>query len=436
MALKKGLKGFLDRHRQYYRLEISMDQYWLRQDYCRTNMARESINLQVLRRNPNAAKIPWDKIHDRNYQVGEGILSEEGQDSQTGEMPKLLQVDEDDLFTSKEYQEIDEYPMSALEQLFLGTGSNAVGVAEVLQLEREVSPTTIGPSSPKNYCEPWVSSTEEDSSDLTIGSSPDTVKESSPDTIKEESPKSSPSTVVGSPENPQTPTKIRLGRLITLNEVLSRFEDIKEKADSYINQWELEDTTREEKIAALYPRMHQGSCSCTPEHRLYHFLSDAAFHLPQQMDIDSLLQTEICKTDIRRDIQQESTANRQVEVDDLLRVFEVHVDAQMRDLHSVQYSGGRLKSLVAYLKKYDGSNLPRPQEHRVSSAVTIGLMEMVDAMLVRWGNEDHEQAKRVDEMVLIHEHALGTETILNEHHHQDVSDVPDASVLPIPGAWM
>ncbi|KAL8764379.1 MAG: hypothetical protein Q9184_000084 [Pyrenodesmia sp. 2 TL-2023] len=435
IALEKGLKGLLDLHREFYKIEISMDQYWVQQDYCRTNVAREASNLKVLRKNPNAAKIPWNRIHDRNYQVGEGILPEDGQDLQADERPKLFLVDKDDLFTNKEYEELDEYPMSALDELYFRTGSCPEGVPQ--QIGRETSPDTIGRSSPRNYRQSSVSSTSGDSSDTLRGSSPDTVKESSPDTIKEEPTESSSSTATGKPNHstPNAPTlaKIRLGRLITLNEVLSRFEDIKEKAASYMHQWELEDSTRDEKIASVYPQSHQGNCSCTPEHRLHHSFLEAAFYPLQQAHIDSLLQAEIRKSDIRRGLQQEATSNRQDEIDGLLRLFEVHVDAQMGDLHSAQYLEGRLKALVAYLKKYDGrDDLPTPQENRVSSAVTMELLMKVDAMLSRWGAEDEEQAREVDEMIKV-EAAL--ERLDNQRQEQAKRVDEMTKVDAMPGTW-
>ncbi|KAL8922921.1 MAG: hypothetical protein Q9208_004883 [Pyrenodesmia sp. 3 TL-2023] len=437
MALDNGLKGLLDLHREFYRIEISMDQYWIQQEYCRTNMARAASNLKVLRKNPNAAKIPWDRIHDRNYQVGEGILPD-GLDSQAGGRPKLFQVDKDDLFTSKEYEEIDEYPISALDDLSFGTGSTPAGVTDILQLiGREVSPDTVLGSPPRNYKEPSVSTAEENSSDTVRGLSPDTVKESSPDTIKEEPIESSSSAIIGSPNlatlTAPTPAKIRLGRLITLEEVLSRFEDIKEKAASYMHRWELEDSTRDEKISFVYPQPHQGNCSCTSEHNLYHSLIEAAFNPLQQTHIDSLLQTEIRKSDIRRRLQQETTSNRQVEIDDLLQTFEVHVETQMRDLHSAQYLEGRLKALVAYLKKYDGrDDLPTPQENRVSSAVTMDLLKKVDAMSVRWAGENQEQARRVDEMVEV-EAALERLDCERQEQAKEVGEIAKVDVMP--GTW-
>ncbi|KAL9597785.1 MAG: hypothetical protein Q9219_004912 [cf. Caloplaca sp. 3 TL-2023] len=60
--LENGIQLLLLRHREIFKVEIKQDQYWLRQDYARTNLDREKKNLEVLQRDPNAAKIPWDKI--------------------------------------------------------------------------------------------------------------------------------------------------------------------------------------------------------------------------------------------------------------------------------------------------------------------------------------------------------------------------------------
>lgn len=397
MALEEGIRWLLVRHREFDKAEIRMGQYWLRQDYARTNIVRESENLKILRKNPNAASIPYDKIHDLNYKVGEGITPEYGDSQDDGE-PKLFQIDKEDLNPDNETY---EYNASSLDESIFKKASRTYSQKLLNDLERESSPSIVRERSPTSTVK------ESSPDDVRVPSPATTIREYSPNTVKEEPTTSAPSITITDPEslisNPTTPTKIHLGRLVTLREILSRFEDIKDKAASFMIEWDNEDTLRNKKFDSLHPQPCQGNCCCTAEHRLYHFFLNVAFRPPQQIYIDSLLQIEIRKSHIRRKIQTNATAKRQEEVDNLLEAFDAHIEAQIRDLGNAQGAEGRLKALVEYLRRYDGRvDLQAPEKmSKLSAALTSDLLRTVDTMLEDWVKDETRLGKKVDEMIMI-----------------------------------
>lgn len=229
------------------------------------------------------------------------------------------------------------------------------------------------------------------------GSVNNKARESSPNTLKEEPTLSNTPKSVTSPKFeygiPEAPSKLRLGPIIDIKEVLARFEDIKVKASEYVNQWNREDTLRANRFTAIHPKHISGNCSCTPEHRLYHSYLDATFDPPRQLRIEAELHSQVQKTDIQEEFRQKLTINRQAEVDSVLQLIEIHVPAQIADLEKVQGVEGRLKALVAYLRKYDGrEDLQAPDENvrwtKLSAALTFEIVERVDSKLERWLEED------------------------------------------------
>lgn len=355
-------------------------------------MSRELHNLAILRKDPNAAKIPWDKITDWNYTVGEGIGAQ-NDEAPANHVPKLLHIDKEDLEADEDSY---EYSSSALDTSTFER-AQIPGDEEMLLLGfgRASSPSTLRES-------PSYTIVESPSSMTMIGPSPSTVREPSPSTAREHSlstfqegptarPSSSALPTPGYlPSNDPTSCKIQLGRLVSLEETLSRFEDVKYKAASYTEEWGLEDALRAERFNAVYPQTRQGKCCCTTEHRLYHYHLDALFNPIQQLHIESLLRSEMWKSDIQRDNQTTATSNRQEEVNTLLGTFDGHIDAQVRDLQAVQGSKGRLTGLAEYLRRYDGrKDLRSPEDlNRVSAAGKMELLGHVDAMLERWREDD------------------------------------------------
>ncbi|KAI4123535.1 MAG: hypothetical protein LQ341_007186, partial [Variospora aurantia] len=104
LALEEGVRWLLLRHREFYKAEIRQDQYWLRQDYARTNAVRELQNGQVLKRHPEAANLPLDEFKDLDEIFSETIAPE-NQHSYPTSKPKLLQVETEDLFIDEESYE-------------------------------------------------------------------------------------------------------------------------------------------------------------------------------------------------------------------------------------------------------------------------------------------------------------------------------------------
>ncbi|KAI4093203.1 MAG: hypothetical protein LQ344_003030 [Seirophora lacunosa] len=402
-AVEEGVRWLLFRHREFYKAEIRQDQYWLRQDYARTNAVRELKNAQLLRKSPDAARLALDEIGDLDKALLEEATAPENQHSHPAGKFKLLQVDSDDLFIDDEDYEYSACASSDWD--FKGKGP-----------ETDQKLLNLGEQEP--------------SSDAVRESSPDTVREASPDTVKDEPTASTPSIMDLSPASSTPkltgPVRVQLGRLITLSEVLSRFEDIKQKASTYSRDWDREDSRREETSASLHPKPRGAPCCCTDEHRIYNSLLDAAFDPLRQMHLESLLQVEIRKSELRRVLQENVTAERREEVDAILCAFDAHIEIQMIDLQTVQGAEGRLKALVEYLRRYDSrTELQEPEDlNRVSKAVTVDLLEQVDAIKERIGREHEGIEMGIEEMVraesLEEDHrnkSTGTHRDRNEEHY-------------------
>ncbi|KAL9005299.1 MAG: hypothetical protein Q9188_001925 [Gyalolechia gomerana] len=372
MALGEGIRLLLLRHREISKVEIRQEQYWLRQDYARTNLVRELKNREVLKRDPNAAKIPWSKMMSKSDEA-----PTEEQETYEEDERQLFKVEKEDLWIDEDEY---EYDSSLVNESFFSKQSSVADKKDPLNHQkRESSTVTI----------------------KTRESSPDTIKtrESSCDTIKEELTQENFAQAITKSEarleTPTTPSQLHLGPKIAIKEVLARFEDIKAKAAEHINRWNEEDTLRADRFTAVHPnKKHSGKCSCTPEQRLYHSYLDAAFDPPRQLRIEAEFQCQIRETDTRKEIQQSMTTDRQEEVDFLIRAIENHIPAQIADLEKVQGVDGRLKALVTYLRRYDGrEDLQAPKDDddgrtRVSASLTFEMLKKVDSTLERWRKED------------------------------------------------
>ncbi|KAL8710188.1 MAG: hypothetical protein Q9225_007335 [Loekoesia sp. 1 TL-2023] len=341
-ALEEGIRLLLVRHREYSKMEIKQDQYWLRQDYARTNIVRMLENEDMVRNSPKG-KEP------------EGLKETEKVDP---------------------WVDTDTYEYSTSASIYQS------------DLEKETTPGNDGHGFPESFEQKLLTGAVEQHEGITNEISSEAI------IIRTET----------SSKNPTQSRRLHLGPIIDIEEILNRFNDIRTKAAEYMNQWDEEDTLRSQKYAAIYPKQQDARnyCCCTPEHRLYHRYLDAAFDSGKKLQIEAELQVQIRKSDIQKELQETMTTNRQRDVDFLLQTIENHIPAQIQDIKTAMGVEGRLKALVAYLMKYDGrDDLQAVGEgDRFSAALTMELLSMVDAMVERWGNEDASMEKMVEEVLM------------------------------------
>ncbi|KAL8843504.1 MAG: hypothetical protein Q9170_000008 [Blastenia crenularia] len=349
--LEDGIRSLLVRHREISKAEIRQAQYWLRQDYARTNMIRELYNEEIQRQNRNATKVSLSKLLGQN-----GETSEDGH-------PKPVKVEKEDLWIDDE--EYEHFGSLLDRSLFKRGSSTDDRQTPVKNSERGSFSNTAEELLTNNVFSRALIRSQSESQ----------------------------------PKNPTSPNKLRLGPIIDIDEVFSRFDDIKAKAAEYMSDWDDEDILRADNFIALYPRLH-GKCCCTFEHRLYHAFQDAAFLPSQQMSIEANLKFEMRRSDLRKDLQEQMTTERQGEVGLLLQAIENHIPAQVSDIRSAVGVAGRTKALVAYLKKYGRDDFQDSEVGVwVSTALTLDLLRKVDAMLERWGDEDAGMEKRIKEIL-------------------------------------
>ena len=190
--------------------------------------------------------------------------------------------------------------------------------------------------------------------------------------------------------NPQIKTTLNTirrdhGQFLSLDEVLSRFEDFKKRAAALIDEWEDEDATRGSKIDAVYPWANQRSCACTAEQKLFHkyqnFGSTAVY---------ADLEAAMFRSDGDMEQQEITTANRGVEIERMLRLFDEHVSSQIVDLVAAQGGDGRRKVFVTYLRRYDGQLDLQVDigDGHPSAARTLELLREMDTMLERWADDN------------------------------------------------
>ncbi|KAL8857270.1 MAG: hypothetical protein Q9178_006196 [Gyalolechia marmorata] len=301
-ALEEGVRGLLLRHRELAKAEVRQEQYWLRQDYARTDEVRRLQNVHI--RNECRKRSTSD---DSSAILDKGV-----------EWP----VDAEDLYID---EDVYEFRPCVSEQ-----------------------PTSLSKA----------------------------LSDSQTDTEKETS-----------PEIKTTLNTIRRdhGQFLSLDEVLSRFEDFKKRAAALMDEWEDEDATRGSKIDAVYPwANHQRSCACTAEQKLYHryqnFGSTAAY---------ADLEAAMFRSDRGMEEQRISTADKGVEIERMLRLFDDHVSSQIVDLEAAQGGDGRRKAFVRYLRRYDWQldlQVDIRGDSYASGARTSELLRETDTMLERWAD--------------------------------------------------
>ncbi|KAL8927843.1 MAG: hypothetical protein Q9172_001216 [Xanthocarpia lactea] len=170
-----------------------------------------------------------------------------------------------------------------------------------------------------------------------------------------------------------------------LEEVLSRFEDFKKRAAALIDEWEDEDATRGSKIDAVYPWANQRSCcACTAEQKLFHKYQNFG-STPVYADLEAAM----FRSDRGMEEQPITTADRGVEIERMLRLFDDHVSSQIVDLEAARGGDGRRKAFVTYLRRYDWQlDLQVDVEDgHPSAGRTLDLLRETDNMLQSWADE-------------------------------------------------
>ncbi|KAL8646167.1 MAG: hypothetical protein Q9226_006986 [Calogaya cf. arnoldii] len=313
-ALEEGVQQLLLRHRELAKEKPKKEQYWLRQDYARTDKIRWLHNLDIRKRNERRAR----KITlNRKGPVAGNSSLDPGWEQE-------IPIETDDLYID---EDVYEFPL----------------------------------------CLP-----EEPSSDLQC------ITPAQSDSQKE-------NTQDPHPVLKTTPSGIRRGQYLTLDEVLDRFEDLKSRAAILINEWEDEDDKRASKIDAVYPVINHGSCACTAELKLYHKYKNIGS--PQ---VYADLEAQMLQSDIRILQQLKTTADRGLEIETLLRSFDGHISSQIADLETAYGREGTRKAFIGYLRRYDLQIDLRVQVEdggHPSQARTEELLQKTDDMLEQWKDE-------------------------------------------------
>ncbi|KAL8879147.1 MAG: hypothetical protein Q9198_003190, partial [Flavoplaca austrocitrina] len=173
----------------------------------------------------------------------------------------------------------------------------------------------------------------------------------------------------------------------TIDEILGRFVDLKQRAAALINNSEDEDATLANKINALYPWSETPSkCGCTAELKLYHTYQNFG-----NTRVYAELEAEMSKSDLRLEQRLQATAARGLEIKDLLRSIDHHVGDQVADVEVARSREGLRQALVRYLRRYDPHIDLRIQPEdcgHSSEALTLVLLRRADEMLGRWAVED------------------------------------------------
>ncbi|KAL9037484.1 MAG: hypothetical protein Q9180_003689, partial [Flavoplaca navasiana] len=180
---------------------------------------------------------------------------------------------------------------------------------------------------------------------------------------------------------------IRRNQHLTIDEILDRFEDLKQRAAALTNNVGDKDTTLANKINAVYPWPETPSkCGCTAELKLYHKYQN--FGNPQ---VYAELEAEMSRSDLRLEQRLQATAARGLEIKQMLRSIDDHVGDQVADLEVARSREGVRRALVRYLRRYDPHIDLRVQPEdggHSSEALTLDLLRKIDEMLERWAVED------------------------------------------------
>ncbi|KAL8729453.1 MAG: hypothetical protein Q9166_004701 [cf. Caloplaca sp. 2 TL-2023] len=325
--LQEGVQGLLIRHRELAKAKIHHEQYWLRQDYARTDRIRRIRNWDIRKKRMSSSG-EWTVTRKRELSADSDATV---QDDET-ELP----VDAEDLYIDSDVYEF-----------------------RLFGFEKQIAP---GECIPEAEFEHLNHLRQETSSELKM-----------------------------------TFDTIRQGQYLSLDEVLERFEDFQKRAAALVDLWEDEDAARGSKIDMVYPRVNLGNCACTAEQKLYH--KCLAFGYPQD---HTDLEREMFKSDMWVKQRQIVTADRNLEIEELLQSFDDHLDAQVADVEVARSGESRHKALITYLNRYDqqaGFRIQAEGGSFPSQAVTFDLLRKTDDMLDRWADEDASRSRRLADML-------------------------------------
>ncbi|KAI4272758.1 MAG: hypothetical protein LQ337_005088 [Flavoplaca oasis] len=318
-AFKNGVQQLRLRHRELTKQDFRNEQYWLCQDYARTDKMRWIHNLDVRKR----------KQRRRFGMIAVLDAASTAENDGTGPDPENeIPVEAEDLYIDEETYEFPLYvsdkPSSELQCISKATSHT--------QNEAEED------------SHPVITITLDD---------------------------------------------IRRNQHLTIDEILERFEDLKQRATARINTLEDEDTTLANKIDALYVHPWpetQSKCGCTAELKLYHKYQNFG-----NSQVYAELEAEMSRSDLRLEQQSQATAARGLEIKQMLRSIDGHVGDQVADVEVAHSREGVRQALVRYLRRYDPHIDLRVQPEdggHSSEALTLDLLRKIDEMLERWAVED------------------------------------------------
>ncbi|KAL8671077.1 MAG: hypothetical protein Q9224_007639, partial [Gallowayella concinna] len=105
-ALEEGVQQMLIRHREFAKAEIRHEQWWLRQDYARTDEARRLKNVEVYYKQRESERKGKMVKRERESTV------ESGETVQGGDEWVMVPVEEEELYFD---DEVYEFPLCAFE---------------------------------------------------------------------------------------------------------------------------------------------------------------------------------------------------------------------------------------------------------------------------------------------------------------------------------
>ncbi|KAL8984822.1 MAG: hypothetical protein Q9205_001313 [Flavoplaca limonia] len=328
-ALKDGVQQLRLRHRELTEQDFRNEQYWLCQDYARTDKMRWMHNLDVRK----------SKQRRRFGMVAVPNAASTAEIDRTGLDPENeIPVEAEDLHIDEEPYEFPLYvsdkPSSELQWIAKATSETR---NEAEQDSRPVITITLD--------------------------------------------------------------DIRRNQHLTIDEILGRFEDLKQRAAALINNSEDEDATLANKINALYPWSETPSkCGCTAELKLYHTYQNFG-----NTRVYAELEAEMSKSDLRLEQRLQATAARGLEIKDLLRSIDDHVGDQVADVEVARSREGLRQALVRYLRRYDPHIDLRIQVDdgaHPSEALSLDLLGRADEMLGRWAVEDASRCATIGKSLL------------------------------------
>ncbi|KAL8673454.1 MAG: hypothetical protein Q9168_002121 [Polycauliona sp. 1 TL-2023] len=321
-AFEEGVQSLLLRHRELAKQQLKKEQYWLCQDYALTDRARWLYNLDV-------------RSRKQRRRFGMAVSRREGELSTENDDDGTNTVGEEELPVEVEELDIDD------------------DVYEFLREQPNTGMLLLGPAT----------ATSSDSPSTTEG-----VSTPCSTTVK------------------TTLNGVRRGQYLTIDQVLDRFEDLKQRAHILLQEWETEDHTLARQINAVIPCIDQDACACTAEHKLYHLYKN--FGNPQTF---ANLEAETSKSDLLIEIRQQTTADQGLEIQSVLRLIREHLAGQIADVEAAAGREGMRKGLVRYLSRYDSDMDLRVQVENggyPSEAFTLDLSGRIEEMLARWARRD------------------------------------------------